>query len=1050
MLNFPAGVFAFGGSGRLDGAVTNTGFVQITDGIPKLGRNLSQAVFNNAGTVVHTDGQLGLFDRSTINNMPGGIYELRMGTAAAFGNDNGTTGNLFNNEGLLRRDGAGVASFNAVPLLNKVGGEIEVLNGTLQLNTSSTLEGGFFDVRADAVLSLADTTLTLAGTVTGSGPGIIRFDAGTLTGVAGATLNFPAGLFEFGGGAQFEGTLRNDGFVQITDGAPDLGRNLGTGVFNNAGTIVHSGGVLDLFFGSTVNNLASGIYELQVGAQTAFAAGNGSVGNSFFNAGLLRRAGAGGADSFVPVTNSGIVDLQAGSLAFFGGFNQTAGSTVLGGGAIGGNAGVTLTFQGGELRGAGSVGSSVNNSGATVRPGGTGAVGTIAIAGGYTQDPGGTLAFEANGSGAGQFDQLTVGGTATLGGTLNIDFLGAFAPAFGDNFQVVASGNNPGTFATLTGDTAGIAQTASATGLVISRSSLTFIWDAGAGGDTSWFNPINWDRDSGFPTVGDTAILGINTPIDLSASDATVGSFQQSTGTLTGDQSLSVTSSFVWSGGTQSGTGTTALASGGTGTLSGTVTLNGRTLDNDGVMVNSGRVNFSGTGQLHNLAGGVYEIARSAGGTVLSGAASVPGFFNAGTVRHSLAVTSSVNAPFNNTAGGVIETTAGIVDFNTDGAWGNTQFLISAGAEVRLNDGTKTWTGTFTGAGGGILRLGGGTQGASEGGFLTPGAGGATLNFPSGFFHFSGNATITSGGVLTNTGEFTISNQPDLEGTIDNAGVVRNLGHLDVAAGARFNNLAGATFELGRVGGGTVASGAGEFINAGTIRLIEAGTHTIAVPWNNLAGTSIDVMAGTLAFHSAGIWEGANIQIATGSAVTLNSGDKVWTGTFSGTGGGIVRLGGGTQGASAGGLVTVGTGGATLNFPNGGFEFSGNASLAGEALTNAGKVTFVDRPNLGLTINNTGTMINQGQIDFSATGRINNQVGGVFEIAKVAGGGFTSGGSSVPGIFNAGTLLLAINADLEFRGAIQQHRLGGHHRGNPPLPRKRLHPDGGKHTTGGR
>ena len=54
----------------------------------------------------------------------------------------------------------------------------------------------------------------------------------------------------------------------------------------------------------------------------------------------------------------------------------------------------------------------------------------------------------------------------------------------------------------------------------------------------SWFNPLNWQLDSGFPGAADSAILGINATIDLSASDATVASFQQSTGTLTGAAKL--------------------------------------------------------------------------------------------------------------------------------------------------------------------------------------------------------------------------------------------------------------------------------------------------------------------------------------------------------------------------------------------------------------------------------------------------------------------------------------------------------------------------------
>ncbi len=466
--------------------------------------------------------------------------------------------------------------------------------------------------------------------------------------------------------------------------------------------------------------------------------------------------------------------------------------------------------------------------------------------------------------------------------------------------------------------------------------------------------------------------------------------------------------------------GANATFAAGTIVNTGVITITGRpdfsgTIDNAGTIIHTAaNIDFGVSGRINNLAGGVYQVESGSGTSIANGAA-VSGFFNAGTFRYISGATFAVGVPFHNLTGGIIEATGGVINFDKDGTWGNTHFLISAGAEVRLGAGTKTLTGTYTGLGGGLLRLGGGTQGASDGGFVTAGPGGATVNFPGGFFEFSGNASVKVGGVITNLGAMTIAGTPDLEGTIDNAGTVKNIGQLQFAGAGRFNNLPGATFEIAKVGGGTVATGGTTvpgFFNHGTIRLTEAGTSTISVPWNNFAGTKVDVTAGTLAFHSAGTWEGANINIATGSVVTLNTGDKVWTGTYAGTGGGILRLGGGSQGASAGGRITVGAGGATVNFPNGGFEFSGNATLDGGVLINVGKMTFADRPNLNLTVNNTGTMIDLGQIDFSAAGRINNQVGGIFEVAKVAGGAFTSGTSSVPGIFNAGTLLLATNADV--------------------------------------
>ena len=140
-----------------------------------------------------------------------------------------------------------------------------------------------------------------------------------------------------------------------------------------------------------------------------------------------------------------------------------------------------LSFSGGELRGSGTINATVNTTGATVRPGGTGTAGTLAITGAYTQGAGGTLAAELGGTSAGQFDVLNVSGAATLGGTLNLANLGGFTPSGGQSFRVVQSGNNPGTFAALTGATAGFSQAADATGLRIVQAVIATV--TGTSGD---------------------------------------------------------------------------------------------------------------------------------------------------------------------------------------------------------------------------------------------------------------------------------------------------------------------------------------------------------------------------------------------------------------------------------------------------------------------------------------------------------------------------------------------------------------------------------------
>ena len=61
--------------------------------------------------------------------------------------------------------------------------------------------------------------------------------------------------------------------------------------------------------------------------------------------------------------------------------------------------------------------------------------------------------MDANIAGAntGQFNELNVTGTATLGGTLNIKLLNNFVPSVGAAFEILAARKVTGTFATVNG-----------------------------------------------------------------------------------------------------------------------------------------------------------------------------------------------------------------------------------------------------------------------------------------------------------------------------------------------------------------------------------------------------------------------------------------------------------------------------------------------------------------------------------------------------------------------------------------------------------------------
>ena len=123
-------------------------------------------------------------------------------------------------------------------------------------------------------------------------------------------------------------------------------------------------------------------------------------------------------------TQTGTLDVAAGKT-----FQRTGGFT-----------------NGGTLSGSGifdvGAGNALVNNG-TVKPGGAAAIGTLGITGNYSQGPGGTLDVELQ-SGA-SFDVLSVSGTATLNGTLNVSYLGGYIGS-GAGHSILAYGARAGTF----------------------------------------------------------------------------------------------------------------------------------------------------------------------------------------------------------------------------------------------------------------------------------------------------------------------------------------------------------------------------------------------------------------------------------------------------------------------------------------------------------------------------------------------------------------------------------------------------------------------------
>jgi hypothetical protein len=89
-------------------------------------------------------------------------------------------------------------------------------------------------------------------------------------------------------------------------------------------------------------------------------------------------------------------------------------------------------------------------NGGVVTPSTTG--GVLKITGAYQQASSGKLSSVITGTTPGTtFGQLSVGGTATLAGTLNVSTGNGFVPSPGQAFSVLLYQTRSGTFATLSG-----------------------------------------------------------------------------------------------------------------------------------------------------------------------------------------------------------------------------------------------------------------------------------------------------------------------------------------------------------------------------------------------------------------------------------------------------------------------------------------------------------------------------------------------------------------------------------------------------------------------
>ena len=229
-----------------------------------------------------------------------------------------------------------------------------------------------------------------------------------------------------------------------------------TGVSAHSSTLYANGGTLDLSNVTTLNGGPSGavLYvdaynagDVKLGSVTSYTGGATQVyaqdqGTVIDLSGIPAFFSDANNFSSLEATTGAQINLTSGLVTLTRTNVEAASNGTISGG--------TLKLISGTLSGSGTIEGNVINGGGTVQPG-TGKS-LLTITGNYTQYAEGSLTVYLGGTTAGtNYDQLAVGGSATLAGTLNVYQTNGYSPKVGDSLQIVTFTSHSGDFTTKNG-----------------------------------------------------------------------------------------------------------------------------------------------------------------------------------------------------------------------------------------------------------------------------------------------------------------------------------------------------------------------------------------------------------------------------------------------------------------------------------------------------------------------------------------------------------------------------------------------------------------------
>jgi len=459
-------------SSRIDIGVEGTGTLTIRNGgtvsnfVGRIGGFMGRGVVMVDGA----DSRWMNADRLNVGDDGNGTLTILNG--AAVSNFDGFIGRLSGSEGAVVVDGAHSTWTNSGSLeVGEFGSGSLTIQNAGAVSSRSGSVGGFAGsggkVVVDGVNSTWTTTGSLVvghGTLTVRNGGAVSSDGGFINGTAlvdGAGSiwttrgDFAVGFATLGSVTiQNGGTVSSGGFGSIGTFSGGSGAVLVDGV---GSTWANDGDRLDVgFFGTGTLKIANGGVVSSAAGGVGVAEGSSGtvnvdgVGSAWNNSGDLFIGGGDRGDGG-RAGGSGLVQIVRGAKVI------SSSITVFGHGTIFDDAflispNVSIT-AGGLLGGGGIVVGNVGNGG-SIKPGDS--LGTLTITGNYTQSATGNLTIGLSGLALAQYGLLSIGGSASLDGSLQLVRPNNFTPRPGETVTfLTAAGGVTGTFATVTGDFTG-------------------------------------------------------------------------------------------------------------------------------------------------------------------------------------------------------------------------------------------------------------------------------------------------------------------------------------------------------------------------------------------------------------------------------------------------------------------------------------------------------------------------------------------------------------------------------------------------------------------